>query len=860
MSYTCDLFFFEDGTAITAATGPSNADGAVSVSCLTSGTPKFVIYPEGSPIDPPYASRTNTSGNFSGLVPGNYVINARTNDSCTKELKIVIDFIYTWVPRWRLQHGTEANSGILFRVDIEDNQFSGEVEYVTGTSDPSPAILSFVNEDLSNVFIPVIGSELVVNLISPTEGYFDVINSYDERRFRATYYVKEGGVYVQKWQGFAVPQNSDEEYFKSNNYTVSFTFSDGLQDLDHVPFSDDSGNAPQLRLSVMSAIVFCLKKTGLKLQIWETVNFYELGMDHGAGDSTLKQCYFDPQVYFDGTEMESCLSVLKSLMTNFAARLSQSNGVWAIDCPTLKTGSTTATRKFSYTGGSISGGNESYRIMLRSASAVSPKLLFKDRSARKTHQNMFGKLVFTFSYELEAKQNILLNGDFQDEDIENGQLKNWQIDYSDYSFPFTPAEIIKDTSLEHDKVLKQTFHLDKGLAVQEQIVISGTPIPLRLPDTQPTRLRLSFDTFTAPTIPDTYIYLDISLAMPDGTPIPLNMGMQSNNDGSYPFKEEVDTGLGSYKRVYIDNHSGWNTNLIETLKTVAFDVVGNIQVQIRVNNNPLYDYDSVVSLRTESDSALGKPYQNDRRKVLDPATGAIRQYKYTRTNDADDSDKIIRPFDYTLWAWQLEKIVWSPDASYESWLGYILLDNVQLQYLPNDESPPSEEVTEISLNINVKNQLPIIFRHGDLPSDRNYKNIMHGWFSDEDGVPTSAWKFRGIGVGGPLFGYSLIELLKIIYQGQYSTDRWVLQGTVMCLGAIPFLGMPVYEVRTGKIYILVSSSISGKRPEAIIQMIEALQGEPIIDEGPDPDPDVEPPVSTADFAAVDYDSTDFYTA
>lgn len=842
----CNLFFFEPGTAITTATGPINPDGAVHVETLGDGTPKFVIYPSGSPTDPSYASRSNTSGTFTGLVPGTYIVNARTSDVCKKELTIVIDYVITWTPRFRIQHNTvEVTSGLQFRIDIEDNQYVGAVSYVTGQNEPD--ILTWINEAGDNVFEPVVGVDLELNLTSLTDGYFDVLNSYDEKRFRVTYYVKVSGVYVQKWQGFLIPQNSDEQYCLTSNYPISFMASDGLRDLENILFSDNSGNAPQVRMSVMQAIVFCTQKTGLQLQIWETVNIYESAMDHGSGDSTLSQLYFDPKVYQqdDGT-MESCLSVLQSLLRNLGARLSQSDGVWMVDCPTLKTGSTTATRKFAADGGSISGSDIAYRIALRGNSGVNPKLLFEGCTARKSHQTMYGKISFTYDFGLDDKPSLLKNSDFEDEDIINGQLDSWQISYSGYTPPQVAAQIITDTSKEHDKVLKQAFHLDKGIAAQEQIVISSALVPMTLSDSQPTKLRISFDVYTAPSDKNTYVFLDVSLAMDDGSPIALSMNLAKNDDGSFQFATATTTGLGQYHRVYVDEHYTWKTIVIEAVYDSGIEVSGNIQLQLAVTNNPLYDYDSVTTLRTESETSVGKPDQNDRRRVYDATLSAVRHYKLVRSNAADDSDQYIRPFDYDLFLWQLDKIIYPNDASDESWLSYILLDNIQVQYLPNEEAPPESETTEITINANVRNTLDVVFRHGDLPTDTNYKNLMHGWFSLLDGTPTAEWFYRS---GGS--SYTLMGLLRNLYQGQYSVDRWKLSGSVLALGSLPFLGFPVHEVATGRIYVLVSSSIAAKQPTAIIEMIEALKGTP------GEDPDVEPPVTIADFSAIDFSPIDF---
>lgn len=865
--FVCDLLFYEPGTTVTSATGPTNADGAIHVSVNPSNTAtvRYSISPASSLTDPSYASRSNTSGNFTGLVPGNYVINARTNDSCKAELNVGVDYVITYNPRFRIQHGTTASSGLLFRVDIEDSQYGDAVIYITEQYEPTQ--LSWRNEGSSSIFEPLIGSELVVNLKSPTQGYFDVLNSFDEKRFRATYYVDSGDGYEQKWQGFLIPMLSSEPYCLESNYDISFTFTDGIGDLDTIAFSDNFGNTPGSRMTLMDALVFCLYKTGLRIHIWETINIYPVGISATSVDSMLNQVYFDPKVYLqsDGT-MESCGSVLRSLLSNLSARLCQSGGVWMVDCPALKTGSATATRKFAFDGGSIDSADEAYRIMLRAASAVAPKILWMECSQNKQHQPMYGRINLTYDRGIDNENNVLVEGNFEDVDIENGQLKGWQIDNA--GAPFVTAEIENiNLSANNRSALKIPFSITSGLTTQQILIVNSQLVPM-VGRSELYDLKFSFDALARliPITTDKYAFIDYSIAF-IGTSDTYYLDSPLSTDGKVllgPTSGLLDTLIdGKYLRVYIDEDNQWKT--FGGIVTVDPGNLGgpfdcNVQVTFRINCNPLFEVaitDSfggqaaLKAIETFGADAYSLRGYANRIRVKDTVGGSnvfIRSYQLEASTAAEDYPNIIVPDDNAAMRWILKTSVPSPQPAplfYECWAKDILLDNVHLAYLPNQLDPEPTEVTELVLNANIKNTLELTFRHGDIANDNNYTNISKGWFSylvDGLHTPTRRWRIRGASSPGPS-GKTIMLLLQQIYQGQYGNDRWKLLGTAVCLGILPFLGLPVYEVRTGRIYILTGSEIMSKRPQGTIEMIEALIGAPVIDEGTDPDPDVEPPVS-----------------
>ena len=156
------LSFDTSATVITNASSKFVADGSAqvlavetlggSVSYKISAVPGFfpgVFY--------------NASGLFSGLGTGTYYIRAKSSYG-TADLTVFVGYVVTWQPRWRLQHGSYRSDGPKIRIDIEDAEYNSDVIDIKGQT--SPDVLTYVNDVQDNVFEPVIGCELVLNLKS----------------------------------------------------------------------------------------------------------------------------------------------------------------------------------------------------------------------------------------------------------------------------------------------------------------------------------------------------------------------------------------------------------------------------------------------------------------------------------------------------------------------------------------------------------------------------------------------------------------------------------------------------------------------------------------------------------------------
>lgn len=862
--FVCDLFFFEPGTAVTSATGPTNADGEITVSVLTSSglTPKFALN-----SDPSYASRSNTSGNFTGLLPGTYTLNCRISDSCVRTLSVTVGYVETWSPKYRISFKNVTDMKLNSRFDIEQLSYVGPVYPVTQGSDPVK--ISANNDGSTNIFDALIATTCIVTVVNETEGQFDEFDDFSERKYRGSYYL-DG---VLKWQGFLTPSVNEQPYNWKTNYDTILTFTDGIADLANEQFSDQYGNKPLTRISVLDGILFCLYKTNLRLGISETVNVCPSGIDTSSTASTLDQIYFDPLVYeqSDGT-MESCESVLRGLLESLGARLMQSEGKWSIDNPYLKTSATVPTRTLASDGGTVSGANTDFRFFVRSNKALAPRITFSEQSGFKQVMPAVGKLELAYDYGIITDNNILKFGTFEDEDIVNGQLRNWQIDNTDA--PFVTCEIENIPNKENSrKALKVPFSVTSGITTQQVVIIRSTPVHLY--GAPKYDVKFSFDALARfiQINTDKYAEIDYSIAFIGASDTYYAGPVVDATEGTIllgPTPGPVDDLIdGIYQRVYIDTDNNWTT----FAKTITVDPANlggtfecDVQITFRITCNPLYDVigtsvGGLVSVPTNGASDYPTRSFANRIRAKDTVGSDvfIRSYTLEGSTESSDYPNIIVPADNGVMRWNLKNTVLSPQGSpyfYECWVKDMLLDNVQIAYLPAQEAPAQSETKSYLISTNIKNKLAITFRHGSIPSDSNYSAISRGWFSKSDGSPTKNWIIRGAPPSSMVIPRTLIERVAAMYSGQYQSVRRRIYGVFDCVEVLPWIGNIAYEVRTGKLYVIVSNEISTRFASASVQMIEAQQGVPLPDITPDPDPGT--PTETGDFATADFDSTDFY--
>lgn len=881
MAVVCNLLFNTPSCFAVNASAPGQPDGSIFVSALDGSSVATVRYSLNSDFVYPFGQ---SSGLFSGLVPGTYTVYARNSTTCRATIELTVGTVSAYAIRYRLDfHDLKSlptlGSNRKWRLDIEDKEYSGSVSDLEGAGE-DPVIVEWRGESSEDIFSDnVISSSLRVALNSRTDQEFIDFYTYDERRFRASLYLYSGGSYGLYWRGFLTPMLYSEPYVSKRNYDVNLIFTDGLADLKDVEFTDDSGNRPQDRIPIFNALNYIINKTNIALNFWETVNLYATGMTFGTDDSTLEQAYIDPLNYRkeDGTNLD-CRTVLGYLLDFMGCRLYQSNGRWNIDLISEKTASSVATRKRTENYGLISGGNESPRIMLRVAGAVPPKVTLAEQSGVMSIAQTYGTVRLRYKLGLEEINNLLPYGSFEAEDLDNGQFKGWQADLANNADGYVGLERLTGDRSGY-AFFAQFNALDgteTGAAVTRYIELTSDSVNMAAPEgpagggiggaggpTTPVtyyRIRISFDVYTRPIFENCYIAIDYMLRFTD-TGHYLQPGV--NSEGARIFSTYTDALLeGKYNRTYIDSHLKWTTISFDCIVDDV-DMEGPLEFEFKISGNPIYDHATLASLRAVDTTELYVQQNLTRQRVINNTFAAQHlEYRLRPGTDAESGVQIVRPTNYNgttnAWVWELarsygvpgypvdELVYGYPYQYYSQWLQNILIDNVHLGYLPGEAEPVEEVVVTETPYPGIKQTLEKELFHGDLEAgalDANYKFITRGYLTTSDGEPiVSGWKRRGV-----TEYYQISQLLGKMIRGQYQEMRRKLSGTLDCPDTMPTLWNTLQEVRTGKVFQFMALTCYLRTNKADFEAIETLSGGDPLDESTNPGGTpgtVEPPVVT----------------
>lgn len=311
----CDLQF-TTLPVITNASSSTATDGQIVVSASSSnGAVQYSLN-----NDFAYGAG-QTSGTFTGLKAGSYLVYARDSVNCRAVISTKVDISASYGTKWRLEYIDRINK--THKTEIREKNYSGAVTNVEGGVPAT--VYRLRGEGEREKFLPVLPGEIETQFISTTEGQFQSIYTNDPDKYRLVHTIDGSVVWTGK-----VLTNQYEESYVNPPYPISIIATDGLPELNDILFLDDFGNRLYGDFKQINVIAFILRKLKLGLSIRSACNIYASTMNKTASDDPLDQAYVDVSRYYLIKENPTCGEVLKWILEAYNAQIIQWNNVWNI--------------------------------------------------------------------------------------------------------------------------------------------------------------------------------------------------------------------------------------------------------------------------------------------------------------------------------------------------------------------------------------------------------------------------------------------------------------------------------------------------------------------------------------------------
>jgi hypothetical protein len=329
----CDLEI-EANPTITPATDVATNDGSFTITAsTTNGVMKAALF------DFTYATEGTVftpSITFSDVFTGTHTVWVKDEVGCIDTIQVVVPLLQDSIDSYGQKYVMEwsdndGKSGFNdHKIEVYQKNYSGSVSEMQPSGEPFQFQVHADGEDKFHVLR---ATSITFSPMSETDGQYQEFFTEDDREYLIKYYLNTGAGYVLKWQGFVIPFLYQEPYLASP-YPVSIQATCGLANLKDLDFVDASGNAYRTTLSAMQIITSILKKLDLPIEIRSAANIYEENFDSTDADDPLTQAYYDTRVYYsnDGTP-EKCDVVIRNVLKEYGATISQSDSVWVISRP-----------------------------------------------------------------------------------------------------------------------------------------------------------------------------------------------------------------------------------------------------------------------------------------------------------------------------------------------------------------------------------------------------------------------------------------------------------------------------------------------------------------------------------------------
>ncbi len=209
------------------------------------------------------------------------------------------------------------------KFEIYKRAYEGASEEVEGAG----SNLSFAYENEGKVFEPFRGSRAALTLKSNVSRKFHELFEGDERDHYGRFLVSG----VVKWTGWITPDIFSEPW-ANPPYLTTLNFNDGIGGLKNLPFPDVNANGYTGTISEKDAIIACLGRIGLRLDVHIACNIREESMD--TLSAPIEQSEVNVEAFVKLSQGESqplnSYEVLSKILKSWNAVILQEENKWWI--------------------------------------------------------------------------------------------------------------------------------------------------------------------------------------------------------------------------------------------------------------------------------------------------------------------------------------------------------------------------------------------------------------------------------------------------------------------------------------------------------------------------------------------------
>lgn len=693
----------------TPSDGSSN--GAFTLSATSSNTPiKYRLNSDFEYSD----SNGQDSPTFSNLPNGKFIVYARDSTNCLDVVSIKVPRSYTYGTRFQIEYYNPCGHHI--KTEILERDYSGSLEEITCSEDPT--VYKSRGDGSIDKFAPIIAGDMEFNPVSVTNRQFAELQTSDPEKFRLRQSIDTGSGYNIVWTGKILNTDNTESY-SPPPYDVQVFASDGLPDLNNIPFFDDDNNQITGEYKQIKIIAWILKKIGFDLNIRSGCNIFATTMATTASDDPLDQAYVDALRYYQVTETPSCYEVLKMILEPYGAQLIQYHNVWNIIRVDEKIDDF-AYREYNSNGDYVSNSTYSPVKTIQGPTVANSMHWEGGISATSLHSQP-GYGTIQLIYDLgRRKAGIFTNGDFSLKKFttyyNNVQTGNELIvipDLSGFQIVNNDTVVIKSSeTIENENVALGLTCYERGA----YLISEGVTLKMDVGD----QIKVTFQFKVLITTP--FVARSTNLGLPLYIKVRFVIKYGSywlNGDGSW-------SGVYSELQSFVepDKFNQYQTvSITASAPDATYSDGETIYVKILLPHKYDPDFEAIADLKALTTTTLPIGYRSELYETTSPFSGYY-YYKLTETSDAQSYPDVVQPDDYNVSTnkvkWVLEKRTnFIPPAGSIANNTVIFIDKIQVDILVDGKLIPENSAYTKRMETNNNRVLSKIVYHGSLIANGN---------------------------------------------------------------------------------------------------------------------------------------------